>query len=129
MAEVSVSFGRFHAKRRSQAFPGALQGRAFRFSSNWSSGFSFGRLGPADRKLRKRGEQLKPDETEQLQMNEQTDAQNRTRADFIQFGVIFFGFVLGAAGIIANAIPGALLGVAFMAEGMFYFLFRGSDLD
>ena len=67
--------------------------------------------------------------TEQRQMNDQTGEQGRTRGDFIQFGVIFFGFVLGATGIIANKIPGALLGLALMAEGLLYFLFRGTEME
>ena len=62
-------------------------------------------------------------------MNEQTDESQRGRWDFILFGVTFLGFVLGAAGIVTNAICGSLTGVCLMGVGLIYFTLRRSDLD
>jgi hypothetical protein len=62
-------------------------------------------------------------------MNERTEESQRSRWDFIQFSVIFFGFVLAAGGIITDSIRGALAGLFLMAVGLTYFLLRDSDSD
>ena len=62
-------------------------------------------------------------------MNENTQELKRTRSDFISFGVIFFGFVLAAGGMIVNSIGGSLTGVVLMLIGLLYFLLRDNDLD
>ena len=60
-------------------------------------------------------------------MNDGMDELNRSRSDFIQFAVIFIGFVLAVAGMITNSIRGALAGVILMAIGLAYFFFRRSE--
>jgi len=62
-------------------------------------------------------------------MDQSTEELNRRPADFVQFGVTFVGFVVGAAGMIVNSIPASLIGLALMAEGLLYFSLRRSDLD
>ena len=62
-------------------------------------------------------------------MNENTQELKRNRSDFISFGVIFFGFVLAAGGMIVNSIGGSLTGVVLMLIGLVYFLLRDTDLD
>jgi len=62
-------------------------------------------------------------------MNENTEELKRNRSDFISFGVIFFGFVLAAGGMIVNSIGGSLTGVVLMLIGLVYFLLRDNDLD
>lgn len=60
-------------------------------------------------------------------MNEQTDDQPRSQWDFIHFGAIFFGFILGAAGLITGSICGGLTGVFLMGWGLIYFLFNAPE--
>ena len=62
-------------------------------------------------------------------MNEQTEQPPRNRWDFIHFGVMFFGFILAATGMIVNSIAAALVGLALMGIGLLYFAFRQSDFD
>jgi len=62
-------------------------------------------------------------------MNDGMDELNRTPSDFIQFAVIFIGFVLAVAGMITSSIRGALVGVILMVIGLAYFFFRRSDAD
>ena len=57
-------------------------------------------------------------------MNDQIDEQQRSRWEFICFGLIFVGFVLAAGGMTVGSIPGALIGVALMGIGLLYFLIR-----
>ena len=62
-------------------------------------------------------------------MNDSTEQPPRSRWDFIHFGVIFFGFILGAGSVIINSFAGAMLGIILIAIGLAYFAIRRSDLD
>jgi hypothetical protein len=62
-------------------------------------------------------------------MNEKNEELKRTRWDFIWFGIIFWSFVLAAAGLITGSICRSLTGVMFMGIGLAYFLLRRTDLD
>ena len=62
-------------------------------------------------------------------MNEQTDLSHRGPWDFVFFGVMFLGFVLGAAGIVVDSVGGCIAGLVLMGLGVIYFTFRRADLD
>lgn len=60
-------------------------------------------------------------------MNEQLDQTERSRWDFIHFGVMFLGFVLGAAGIVINSVAWSLVGLFLMLVGVLYFSLKPSE--
>ena len=49
---------------------------------------------------------------------------DRPPADYLFFGVIFLGFVVDAAALIAASVPAAIVGALLQGAGLLYFLFR-----
>lgn len=49
----------------------------------------------------------------------------RGPVDFFLFGMMFLGFVMGAAGLVTTTPPVAVLGVALMLLGLCAFIIKG----
>lgn len=49
----------------------------------------------------------------------------RGPVDFILFGMMFFGFVMAAGGLVTTTIPVAVLGVTLLLLGLCAFIIKG----
>jgi hypothetical protein len=58
-------------------------------------------------------------------MNRGTEELQRTPVDFILFAIIFIGFLVGAAGLVATIVPVAVSGALLMLLGFFSFILKG----
>ncbi len=58
-----------------------------------------------------------------------TSTNDRAKADYVSFGVIFLGFVLDAAAIIAGSVPAAIAGAMLQGAGLLYFLYCAPEAD
>ena len=50
----------------------------------------------------------------------------RGLVDFVLFGMVFFGFVLGAVGVVTTSIPAAVIGFLLIAAGLGGFLLKSA---
>jgi hypothetical protein len=55
-------------------------------------------------------------------MNKDLNGLQRSPGEFVLFGMVFVGLVLGGAGVILTSIPAAVTGLGLVLLGMSYFL-------
>lgn len=58
-------------------------------------------------------------------MNRSSDRSERSPADLVFFGLVFFGIVIALAGFITTTPPGAITGLALALLGVLYFVVLG----
>jgi hypothetical protein len=58
-------------------------------------------------------------------MNGKPDQSQRSLADFVLFALMFFGFVLGAAGVVTSSVPASITGFVLMLLGAMSFSIKG----
>lgn len=57
-------------------------------------------------------------------MNKLVDSTSRGARDYFFFGVVFWGVILGAAGIIMVSVATDIVGAVMVATGIAYFVLR-----
>lgn len=55
-------------------------------------------------------------------MNKPVDSTDRNPRDFFHFGLVFFGIILGAAGLVTTCAPVWVAAFVLQAVGVAYFL-------
>ena len=59
-------------------------------------------------------------------MNRNPEHVQRSPADFILFALTFFGFVLGAGGVITSSVPVSVIGFVMMLICLVGFMLKGA---